>query len=263
MTKPVELPTYSVHLCPWLSWSRSMPDRSVDHVVTDPPYLAHTHRSQRRGTTKRGKRSTERSVDFSHLTPELRRVYAAEMARLARRWLIVFSDAEGWQGWRDDLEDAGLVVPRQLVWVRGAHDLDDDGARVLRGNKGAPQFNGMHPAAGHEVMALAHRVGVKMRWNGRGARRDGTGGKRGGGDVYTHEIETEGRVHQAQKPLALMRELVRDFTDLGDTILDPFAGSGTTLLAAKIEGRSAIGVEEIRRYAVIAANRVGLPGAFS
>lgn len=257
MTKTVE-PTYSVHHLPWLQWSRGMPDRSVDHVITDPPYLAHTHQSQRRGSAKRGQRSAERPIGFHHLTAELRRVYADEMARLARRWLIVFSDAEGWQGWRDDLEAAGLVVPRQLVWVRGAHDLDEGGSRVLRGNKGAPQFNGMHPSAGHEVMALAHRAGVRMRWNGRGALRDGTGGKRGAGDVYTHEIETEGRLHQAQKPLALMRELVRDFTEPGDVILDPFAGAGTTLLAAKIEGRSAIGCEEIERYAAISARRVGL-----
>jgi site-specific DNA-methyltransferase (adenine-specific) len=45
------------------------------------------------------------------------------------------------------------------------------------------------------------------------------------------------------KPLWLMRSLVRDYTRPGDVVLDPCAGSGTTLLAAVIEGRRAIGAE--------------------
>lgn len=40
-----------------------------------------------------------------------------------------------------------------------------------------------------------------------------------------------------------MRELIRDYTRPGDLIVDPFAGGGTTLLAAAIEGRRCIGAE--------------------
>jgi site-specific DNA-methyltransferase (adenine-specific) len=45
------------------------------------------------------------------------------------------------------------------------------------------------------------------------------------------------------KPLALMRALVRDYSRPGDLIVDPFAGGATTLLAAAMEGRRAIGAE--------------------
>lgn len=60
--------------------------------------------------------------------------------------------------------------------------------------------------------------------------------------------------HPTQKPLALMRWCVA-MTE-GQTILDPFAGSGTTLLAAKLEGRKAIGIEINERYCEIAAERL-------
>jgi hypothetical protein len=45
------------------------------------------------------------------------------------------------------------------------------------------------------------------------------------------------------KPLALMRAIIRDYTRPGDLVVDPCAGGGTTLLAAHLEGRRAIGAE--------------------
>ena len=67
----------------------------------------------------------------------------------------------------------------------------------------------------------------------------------------------EERVHTTQKPLSLMRgELLGDFTDEGDTILDITAGSGTTLVAAKLNGRKAIGIEISEQYCEVAAKRL-------
>ena len=58
------------------------------------------------------------------------------------------------------------------------------------------------------------------------------------------------------KPLALMRWLVRLVTPPGGLVLDPFAGSGTTLLAARREGLRAIGIEREPDYAKDAAHRL-------
>jgi DNA modification methylase len=62
--------------------------------------------------------------------------------------------------------------------------------------------------------------------------------------------------HRAEKPLELVRELCEAFTNEGDIILDPFMGSGTTLVAAKMLGRKAIGIDTSEKYCEIAKQRL-------
>jgi site-specific DNA-methyltransferase (adenine-specific) len=83
---------------------------------------------------------------------------------------------------------------------------------------------------------------------------------KGGHGVYMHRDtslygETNQRRHPTEKPVGLMRWCIKK-TGGDGLILDPFMGSGTTLVAAKDLGRRAIGIEIEERYAEIAANRL-------
>jgi hypothetical protein len=69
--------------------------------------------------------------------------------------------------------------------------------------------------------------------------------------------DTQGRLsHPARRHLRHVLWLVNWFSDAGETVLDPFMGSGTTLRAAKDLGRKAIGIEIEERYCEIAAKRM-------
>lgn len=100
---------------------------------------------------------------------------------------------------------------------------------------------------GYESIVVAHAPG-KSKWNG--------GGKIGVYDVLRNHNGGEPFDHPTQKPLELMERLVRDFTDPGDTIVDPFAGSGTTGVAALRLGRKFIGWERDPKYHAIAVKRL-------
>lgn len=86
----------------------------------------------------------------------------------------------------------------------------------------------------------------------------GTNGPRDGRETYPPgvfqcSVEAD-RDHIAQKPLDVMRWVLRIATP-GSLVVDPFMGSGTTLVAAKDAGCRAIGIEVDERYCEVAANR--------
>lgn len=66
----------------------------------------------------------------------------------------------------------------------------------------------------------------------------------------------EGQFHPTQKPVDLLRYLVLTYTNPGDTVLDNACGSGTTCLAAALEGRRYIGFELNEEYYRKAVRRI-------
>jgi DNA modification methylase len=212
----------------------------VDHVITDPPYSEHVHSKSRAGARvldKDGFASSyfrDAEFGFDSLTPALRVFASRQIARLVLRWALVFSDVESSRIWWRSLERAGLDYVRTGEW---------------RKLNGSPQFTGDRPGVAFEAISICHPPGRK-RWNG--------GGKAGAWEhaVVKNRGGKDPRLHTTQKPEPLMVDLVKDFTDPCELILDPFMGSGTTLVACKRLGRKAIGIELEEKYCEIAAKRL-------
>lgn len=85
--------------------------------------------------------------------------------------------------------------------------------------------------------------------------RDNPEGTRYPTSVLRYRTDQDG-FHPTQKPVALMRYLIRTHSNVGDTVLDNVMGSGTTGVAAIQEGRSFIGIELEDKYFAIAVERI-------
>jgi hypothetical protein len=212
----------------------------VDHVITDPPYEAESHsmarrvqRGPERGTARARKEMRVETLPFAPIDEETRQMVSDYFRSLARRWSLVFCQAEAAHKWEAAMVSAGLSRRRWCVWTKP---------------DGQPQFSGDRPGVGYETIVACHAKG-KSRWGG--------GGKLG---VFRYAKQADGfggaMPHPTTKPEPLMLELVALFTDPGDTILDPFAGSGTTLVAAKRLGRKAIGIELSPAYCDVIVSRL-------
>lgn len=216
----------------------------VDHVISDPPFETEAHTKQRRSlkdaTQKRGAvnkgevRRIESTLSFPAISESDRALVSREFGRMAARWTVLFCQIEAIWSWRQVLVTGGLDWVRGGVWLKP---------------NGMPQFTGDRPGQGFESLAIAHAPGRK-RWNGGGRHA-----------VWTcnldHHAGAGGQnIHPTKKPELLMLELVKDFTDLNEVILDPFCGSGTTGIAALRLGRRFIGVERDPSFAALSRDRL-------
>lgn len=76
------------------------------------------------------------------------------------------------------------------------------------------------------------------------------------GGVINADGKNTPRFHPTQKPVFLFSAIIRDFSEMNSIILDPFLGSGTTLVACKELNRNGIGIEINEKYCEIAKKRL-------
>jgi DNA modification methylase len=230
---------WTLHLGDCIEGMRGLEDDSVDCVITDPPYSEGLYRKWRsngsvfkKGGAKGKPDEFRRHVEMADLAigslaDEAIMGLAAEFLRVARRWVVVFSDQESTHTWRAGMADSYI---RTGIWAK---------------TNPTPQITGDRPGMGFEPATIGHRKGRK-RWNG--------GGKAA---VWHHAICTTNRPdHPCPKPLPLMYELVSLFSDPDELVLDPFAGSGSTGVACNQLGRRFVGWELSPEYHAIACRRL-------
>lgn len=201
----------------------------IDHVISDPPYEDELHEAVGRIRRNDG-REMIKTLGFVGINAD-RADLAASLVAASQGWLVLFCLAEGVRAWRDDIQAAGGKWDTTLAWVKP---------------DASPRFNGQGAARGFECAVTA--------WCGKGYRKWNGGGRRG---VFTYCVNQnrDGR-HPTEKPVPLMQELVSLYSDFGQTVLDPFMGSGTTGVACLSQGRRFIGVEADPAHFETACDRI-------
>ncbi len=200
----------------------TMRGSSVGLVVTDPPYII--------GSTSIGNAATKAGTwaDVMNSARWFRDWYSMA-ARLLRQdgALWTFCNWRGLPVVIKGAADAGLTVTSTLVWHK--EWIGPGGEKGLR------------PA--YEMVALM-------------AMPEFTIPDRGVPDVWTQMWSAyKPSGHPAEKPVALLRRIIETSATSG-SVMDPFAGSGSTLVAAKALGLRSIGIEADEAWCEVAADRL-------
>ena len=232
----------------------ALPERSVDLVFADPPYNL-----QLGGDLHRPDNSKVDAVD-DHWD---RFDSFADYDRFTRAWL---------QGCRRVLKDDGAL------WVIGSYHnvfrlgsaLQDEGFWLLndvvwRKANPMPNFKGTRFTNAHETLIWAAKSRGQRRYTfNYDALKVANDDLQMRSDwmlpICTGEERIKGedghKAHPTQKPEALLHRVLLASTRPGDTVLDPFFGTGTTGAAAKRLGRRYIGIEREAAYAEVARRRL-------
>lgn len=213
-------------------WQEALNDLTeVDAIITDPPYSERVHKGHDRGA--KGGKTARAALPYQSMSPTDVDDFVSQWAPRCKGWFVVMTDHVLVPHWEAALERAGRLVFAPLPFVAR-------GSRV--------RLQGDGPSCWCVWIVVARpRTKDAAAW-----------GTLPGAYVLP---EGQGRdaVITGGKPVWLMRELVRHYTRPGQLVCDPCAGGGTTLLAARLEGRNSIGAEANENHYRIARGRLERP----
>lgn len=200
-------------------------DEPVNCVVTDPPYGKNF--VSRRAITPHGK-SLEREIAGDETLEGAVSLFNETMDLLLPKCsdpaeLYVFTSYDIIDTWLPvirDLKRHGFAYKMLIVWEKGVPGQGDIDACW---------------GCGHELIMYCKR-----------GRRDVP--YRRSGIIAVDKVANMHHIHSSEKPVALLEKLIEMSTDPGDLVVDPFSGSGSTVLAARNLGRRGLGIELDEKY---------------
>lgn len=207
-----------------------LPRGASDLIVTDPPYGVDRRAAPKFRTD--GRFGVAMAGDNGELDVPAVLTLALRTLKMNRH-LYVFGPA--------DLSTCPVATKATLIWAKGGPGV--------HGDLTAPW------GTNHEPITFAMYAPSK-------AQRDrGTGGLaarlRQGSVLFVRKLSArQVSLHPTEKPVKLLRMLIEASSLFDEVVLDPFAGSGSTLEAAVLEGRKAIGIEIDEGYCEVIAKRL-------
>lgn len=218
-----------VFLINCLEFMKNCDSGIFDGIITDPPYESGYDRKtqmmdeydrkngRKSDRTKAGYSEFKEGIDYNLFAPLFYKVLKDNS------WCIIFSADHQSFKWKEAMEKAGFEFRQFRIWKKENVTLSL-----------SPYRTGLS----HEMINVFSK----------GKPRNFEIVRRMNGSVI--EIPTiRERYHPTQKPIPLLIQLIEDYTNPNDLIYEPFSGSGSTLIAAKIKGRRAVGNELIKEYA--------------
>lgn len=193
-----------------VKWLSTLPEGSVDLIITDPPYES-LEKHRKIGTTTRLKQSKASSNQWFDIFPNDRfEELLAEVYRVLKKnsHLYLFCDQETMFVIKPIAEKVGFKFWKPIVWDKMSIGM------------------GYHYRARYEFILFFEKGKRKLK------------------DLSVPDILQSKRVHRGyptEKPVMLIEKLILQSSELGDLVVDPFFGSGSTLKAAINQGRRAAG----------------------
>ena len=209
-----------------LELMKDIPDKSVDLILTDPPYRT-TSRGSSGGTggilkeeiNKKGMVFQHNTIQFSEWLPKLYSIIKEQ------GHLYVMVNNKNLSKMLVEVEKAGFKIFKTLIWVKNN------------------SITNMFYMDTHEYIIFARK--------GKGIKINNCGTK------SVLDIKNpSNKVHPTEKPVELMEILINNSTLEGQTVFDPFMGSGTTGVACVNTNRNFIGIELDDKYFEIAKERL-------
>lgn len=198
-----------IHNIDCLEFMKTLPDKCIDLVLTDPPYGLgiDTQKQSISNNPKHNRKEHKQMSEWDSCIPN--KEYFDEIFRISKNQIIWGGNyfveylKEGHKGW--------------IVWDKGQHGLTMSDCELAYSSFDCPT-----------------RVFVFNRV----------------------ELLKDGAWHPTMKPSILFQWIINNYSKEGDTVFDPFLGSGTTAIACKMLKRNYIGCEISPEYCKIAKERI-------
>lgn len=211
---------------------KKIPDNSIDLIVTDPPYLINYKTAHRKDKEHKFCKTIANDNN-----PDLVKAIIKESYRILKEnsAMYIFCSFDKVDFFKQCIESSGFNVKNMIVWVKNnwtAGDLENAYGKQYElcfyVNKGLRKINGKR---------------ITDVWDSKNIK----GLKR----VVGNE-----QIHQNQKPLELIKMMIKNSSNKNDIVLDCFSGSGTTAVACKEIGRNYIGIEIDKDFHKISVDRL-------